>query len=78
MMVKVKCLFCEQQISVSSRIHIADLVSCSNCKTMFRVVWLYPLEIDWLDMNENQDDPKTRSSAEVQGESSIELRVEEE
>ncbi|NSW53173.1 MAG: hypothetical protein HPY85_11765 [Anaerolineae bacterium] len=63
---------------MSSRVRVGDLVSCGNCKTVFRVVWLYPLEIDWLDMNENPGDADAPQSADAGAEASDGILREEE
>jgi hypothetical protein len=52
---KIDCLFCGQPIVISSRTTVGEKVSCKQCKTVFRVAWLYPLEIDWLEMEDKPD-----------------------
>jgi DNA-directed RNA polymerase subunit RPC12/RpoP len=55
----VHCLFCSDDFPVQSRLKIGDHITCSHCKTVFRVVWNMPLEIDWLEMH---DDTKSNPS----------------
>jgi len=52
---KINCLFCGQPIAVLPRVTVGARVACKQCKTVFRVAWLYPLEIDWLEMEDEPD-----------------------
>jgi DNA-directed RNA polymerase subunit RPC12/RpoP len=56
----VHCLFCSGEFTVPSRVKIGDHITCTHCKTVFRVVWNIPLEIDWLEM---QDDTNGKFSS---------------
>jgi hypothetical protein len=48
----LSCLFCGNPIHVHNRMKTGEQLSCSQCKTVFRLVSKTPFKIDWLQIKE--------------------------
>jgi hypothetical protein len=47
-MVKTLCLNCQTDILFGENPQMGQRAICPACHTVFEVVWLFPLELDWL------------------------------
>lgn len=58
-MITVLCPECQQKINLGPNPEIGQPVICQSCNTMLEVVWLFPVFIDYMDIQEqvaaNQD-----------------------
>lgn len=58
-MIIVSCPECQQKINLGSDPEIGQPVTCQSCNTMLEVVWLFPVFLDYIDIQEqvsaNQD-----------------------
>lgn len=50
----LSCLFCGNPIIVHQRMKLGEQLSCSQCKTVFRLINKTPYQIDWLEINEDK------------------------
>jgi len=48
-MPKVKCPSCLAVFAVNDDPDVGQLVVCPQCETQLVIVWLYPLEVDFVD-----------------------------
>ena len=49
------CLFCGHSIPIRSNAKPGDLLNCSQCKTVFHLTQLKPVQIDWLQMRDDTE-----------------------
>jgi lysine biosynthesis protein LysW len=52
-----KCPACEARIVLGRKPRIGQGVICTTCKERLEVVWLNPIELDWL-VDDDYDDPE--------------------
>jgi len=52
----VECLSCGANIFVGSKIRIGTTVECGRCDSIFEVIDLDPMSIDWLYDDEYEDE----------------------
>ncbi len=55
-MVTIHCLNCDADLPVSAMAEAGDLITCQDCDTVFEVVAIDPVEIDFADEEEVGDD----------------------
>ena len=48
-MPKVTCLSCLAVFAVNDDPDVGQLVVCPQCEAQLMIVWLYPLEVDFVD-----------------------------
>ena len=51
-MIVVECPMCDEQISIPDDIEIGDFVDCEECDRQFEVVSVRPIELEWVDGDE--------------------------
>jgi lysine biosynthesis protein LysW len=51
-MIVVECPMCDERISIPDDIEISDFVDCEECDRQFEVVSLRPIELEWVDDDE--------------------------
>jgi lysine biosynthesis protein LysW len=51
-MIFVECPMCDERITISEDIEIGDFVDCEECDRQFEVVSLRPIELEWVDEDE--------------------------
>jgi alpha-aminoadipate carrier protein LysW len=54
-MVVVECPMCSEPIEMPDDVEFGDLVDCGECDREFEVVSLRPIELEWLDKEEEDD-----------------------
>ena len=52
----VECLECGNKILFHESARIGQIVTCPECLEQFEVCWLDPLEVDWADVDDEEDD----------------------
>jgi lysine biosynthesis protein LysW len=52
----VECLECGHKILLHESAQIGHIVTCPECLEQFEVCWLDPLEIDWADIDDKEDE----------------------
>ena len=55
-MVTIHCLNCDADLSISAMAEAGDLITCQDCDTVFEVVAIDPVEIDFADEEEVGED----------------------
>jgi hypothetical protein len=55
-MIEIECPTCEFQISVSRKLKVGDRLECPGCGEMLRVLSVDPLEIDYWEEGEEEQD----------------------
>jgi transcription elongation factor Elf1 len=43
----VECLLCSENIDVSDNPKISKFITCKNCESIFEIITLDPVMIDW-------------------------------
>ncbi len=43
----LECLFCSEEINIKGNPKIGVMVECSNCESLFEIVEVNPVSIDW-------------------------------
>ena len=51
-MVTISCPECQQPIDLVSNLNIGQQATCKSCNTDFVVTWLFPINLDYLDVAE--------------------------
>jgi lysine biosynthesis protein LysW len=51
-MIHVECPMCDEKITVPDDIEIGDMIDCEECDRQFEVVSLRPIELEWIDEDE--------------------------
>ena len=51
-MITASCPECQQKINLSSDPEIGQPITCQYCNTMLEVVWLFPIFLDYMDIQE--------------------------
>jgi lysine biosynthesis protein LysW len=57
-MVKAECPSCGADVSIFTKPKMGQRVKCNSCESDLEVIWLEPVELDWLleDYDEEEDD----------------------
>lgn len=55
-MPRAACPACDNTFSIPGKLHLGQKVLCSSCDAHLQVVWLDPLELDWVDYEEEEDE----------------------
>jgi hypothetical protein len=50
-MITITCLDCKQPITLNFTPEVGQLIKCSNCSREFEVTWLFPLRIDYQEID---------------------------
>lgn len=48
-MIEARCPSCRAAVRLNSDPVIGQRVTCLKCHTELEVVWLYPVDLDWVD-----------------------------
>lgn len=51
-MMFTKCPSCQGEIKFTGRPHMSQQVRCRNCDAQLEVVWLNPIELDWVEVDD--------------------------
>ncbi|KAA3643835.1 MAG: hypothetical protein DWQ07_17110 [Chloroflexi bacterium] len=51
-----ECPSCQGEIKLGNRPHMGQQIRCRNCDAQLEVVWLNPIELDWVETDDYQDD----------------------
>ena len=57
-MINAKCPLCQSEVSVGWSPAYDQRVTCSSCNAVLEIVWLDPIEFDWLDNEEEESEDK--------------------
>lgn len=55
MLQSAECPSCGEEIMLPATIQLSQRVDCPHCDAVLKVIWLDPPELDWLDMEEDED-----------------------
>lgn len=50
------CLSCDGEMSLGPKPKVGQLFTCQFCKSAFELVWLNPIELDWPDFDDDDDE----------------------
>jgi len=56
MMQSAECPSCGEEIILPSNVQLGQRVDCPHCDAVLKVIWLDPPELEWLDLEVDDED----------------------
>lgn len=63
-MITVKCPLCQNKINVSQPVMLGQRVTCSECKSLLEIIWLFPISLDKVEAEEGKSDNLIQAKVE--------------
>jgi len=56
MMQSAECPSCSEEIILPNNVQLGQRVDCPHCDAVLKVIWLDPPELEWLDLEADDED----------------------